>query len=67
MNRKIYAAPSAELIYLVPQEEIMTESWKDSKDSWKTDGFFWRQDNIDIPAVGGSVSTKWYDFKTDEL
>lgn len=66
MNRKPYVAPDAQLICLAPFEEI-TAGWTDSKDSWRTEGFFWSEKDVKIPVTGGSVPAKWYDFTTTEF
>lgn len=61
--RKIYTAPDAQVILLVPREGI---AWSTDNSSWKTDGFFWKQDNL-IPDSPASGTTYWYDFGSDEL
>ena len=62
--KKLYTAPAAELIFLTPAETIST-----SVKPWEIDNnFFWTQNGVDIPeSTGGSVSTYWYDFGTEEL
>lgn len=67
MKRKNYTAPEAQLICLVQNEDLAT-GWNSNKSGWRTDGFFWKQDGVNIPtSTGGSVSTYWYDFGTEEL
>ena len=61
--KKTYTAPAAELVVLAPAEAVSL-----NEKPWTPNGFFWKSDSADIPtSVGGSVSTYWYDFGSEEL
>ena len=62
MIKKIYDAPSAEVIYLVPQEEI-TATWKWSWDTFKGETASFTGTKIDIWDAydGGDDSSYKYD------
>ena len=62
--KKIYTAPEAEIMLLVPEESIAA-SWSDNNSSWKTDGLFWKQNDLSIDVTSGTVH--WYEFGLDEI
>lgn len=61
MNReKVYTAPSAEVVLLMPAEEL-AGTWGFNEHSWH-DGFFTTKDANDNPASGVGIyggSYKW--------
>ena len=64
--KKTYIAPCADVVLLAPTETIA--SWSHGSSSWKTDGFFWADKQLNDASNSTPASgTYWYDFGSEEL
>lgn len=62
--KKQYIAPCADVMLLMPEENIA--SWTQNN-SWKMNGFFWSSNDVGLEQPPASGTAYWWEFGMDEL